>query len=179
MPLLLLLLILAVPVQAQIYQWTDEQGRPAFGDTPPDGVDARPVRVDRPATLPGLPDARQILQPPPPSATEESEDAYQRLTINQPEQDGVVRTNLGQVDIAVNLSPTLKTDLGHRIRIRLNGDAAVTTQATQTTLEDVPPGTHTLQAEVLDEGGSALIRSDTITFHLLRTTVQQQSRPRP
>ncbi|MCG5512424.1 DUF4124 domain-containing protein [Ectothiorhodospira shaposhnikovii] len=179
MPLLLLLLMLALPAQAQIYQWTDEQGRPVFGDTPPDGVDARPIRVERPATLPGLPEARDILQQPPPSATEEPGDAYRQLAINRPERDGVVRSNLGQVDVALNLSPALKTDLGHRIRLRLNGDTAVTTQADQVTLEEVPPGTHTVQAEVVDDDGNTLIRSDTTTFHLLRTTVQQQSRPRP
>ncbi|WP_412851963.1 DUF4124 domain-containing protein [Ectothiorhodospira shaposhnikovii] len=178
LPLLLLLLLPAQPAHAQIYHWIDEQGRTTFGDTPPEGVEARPVHVEQPTTTPGLPEIRRTPTAPDETAEREAAETYQQLSISSPENAGVVRTNIEQVSVALHLTPELQTDKGHRIRIRLDGNATTITQTPRTTLQNVTPGTHTLQAEILDRDGNVLIRSETTTFHLLRTTVQQQSRPR-
>lgn len=43
-----LLVLLAFSVEAQIYKWTDEKGRVQYGEKPPAGVKATPVRPPAP-----------------------------------------------------------------------------------------------------------------------------------
>lgn len=72
---LLLLLTPALPAQAEVYQWTDSNGRLHFGDQPAQGArNVRPVAAPTPArTYPGsspspaadpaaAPDARERLE---------------------------------------------------------------------------------------------------------------------
>lgn len=41
--LLLSAMLIALPVSAEVYRWTDESGETNFGSNPPAGVDAKPV----------------------------------------------------------------------------------------------------------------------------------------
>ncbi|WP_200182080.1 DUF4124 domain-containing protein [Ectothiorhodospira mobilis] len=177
----MLLLALALPAQAEIYRWTDAGGRTVYGDTPPEGVEATRVRVDAPAaTTPGLPEAeaRRILQRPLDREEEAPEQGYTRVQITQPPDDGVVRTNTGEVQVAVTTEPALQQAQDHRIRLLLDGQAMGSGAGNRFALTQVTPGTHTLRAEVIDASGAVLLRSGESRFHLLRTTVQQQTRPR-
>lgn len=177
-----LLFTLATPTLAEVYRWTDEQGNTVFGDTPPDGVDATPINVRSPSVTPGMPDAREILERPTPreaaQAREQARDpGYTGIRIASPGNDGVVRTNLGEVNVSVQVEPEFQSDQGHQVRILLDGQTAAEGESTQLTLEGVTPGTHTLRAQVLDSNDRTLTESEDSTFHLLRTTVQQPSRP--
>ncbi|MCG5494298.1 MULTISPECIES: DUF4124 domain-containing protein [Ectothiorhodospira] len=179
---LLLLLTLAAPAMAEVYRWTDDQGNTVFGDTPPDGVDATPMNVRSPTVTPGLPNAREILERPTPreeaQAREQARSAgYTGISIASPGDDDVVRTNLGEVNVSVQVDPELQSDQGHRVRIVLDGQTAAVGESTRFTLEEVTPGTHTLRAEILDSNDRTLKASEESTFHLLRTTVRQQTRP--
>lgn len=180
-PLLLLALVLALPAQAEIYRWTDAEGRTVYGDTPPEGVEAARVRVDAPAaTTPGIPEAeaRRILQRPSGREEETSEQGYTRVEIGQPPHDGVVRTNTGEVQVTVTTEPALRQGEDHRIRLLLDGQAMGSGAGNRFALSQVDPGSHTLRAEVIDASGTVLLRSEESRFHLQRTTVRQQTRPR-
>ncbi|MFP4079674.1 MAG: DUF4124 domain-containing protein [Ectothiorhodospira sp.] len=176
----LLLLALALPAQAEIYHWTDAQGRTVYGDTPPEGVKASPVQVDAPsATTPGIPEAeaRRILQRPLGTNGDSTDATYTRVEITQPPHDGVVRSNTGEVEVAVTTEPALQEAEDHRIRLLLDGESMGSGAGARFALSQVDPGTHTLRAEVIDASGAVLLRSDESRFHLQRTTVRQQTRP--
>ena len=58
MKFFLILLVLAFPVQAEIYKWIDEKGKTHFGDRVPekyqkkaDGLQQRPIFLLRPIVL--------------------------------------------------------------------------------------------------------------------------------
>ncbi len=44
-------IVLALPVSAEIYRWTDSSGDTHFGSNPPAGVDAEPVTTNRTNTI--------------------------------------------------------------------------------------------------------------------------------
>jgi hypothetical protein len=50
--LLTLLLLAALPTHAEIYKWTDENGKVHFGDAPINGIEAQATGI-QPAPLPG------------------------------------------------------------------------------------------------------------------------------
>ena len=95
---------------------------------------------------------------------------YTSIEVVAPEEDESIRSNEGEVNIAVVLRPKLAS--GHNLRVYLDGTpAAEELPTTQITLQNVDRGTHTLEAAVVDENGAELMRSDSVTFHLLRAAV--------
>ena len=55
---LIVLLALGANVAAQIYRWTDEQGRVHYGSQPPPGQKADSVKQQQPGGSPASPDAQ-------------------------------------------------------------------------------------------------------------------------
>ncbi|MGL1833424.1 DUF4124 domain-containing protein [Rhodocyclaceae bacterium SMB388] len=65
--ILLGILTVALPCQAQVYEWRDAQGRPNYSDRPPPGVDAHVIRSRS---------ASEAEPPPPPATWEEREAGF-------------------------------------------------------------------------------------------------------
>lgn len=49
----LMALVIAGAAQAQMYKWVDEEGKARFGDQPPPGVKATPIKRVRPGPVLG------------------------------------------------------------------------------------------------------------------------------
>jgi len=163
------LLFLAFAASADIYRWTDHEGNTAFGDNPPEGVDARPVHVQPPTTVPALPDAREILQRGQDSGeTDTTTQPYERLRIASPGDDEAVRANNGNFTVSVEIAPELRRERGHRLRLMLDGSAHSTSESPRFALENIDRGTHRLSVQVVDNSDSVLQESVTVEFHLLR-----------
>lgn len=171
-----LLLCIALSAQAGIYRWVDENGEVVFGDDPPPGVNAQPVKVREPTVVPApkLPEPR----PEPPAQPHAPAEArYKRLTISSPENEGTVRQNAGNVSVSLNLSPALDSGAGHRIELILDGEPVVTGEALQLLLPNVDRGTHQLSARVVASDGKTLIESPAVTFTLHRHSVLHPKPP--
>jgi hypothetical protein len=166
--LLLTLLFLALAASADIYRWTDEQGNTVFGDTPPEGVEAQPVRLREPTVTPAMPEAREILERRPAPDTGEPARPYERLRIASPGDDEPVRANDGNFSVRVDIRPDLLTDRGHELRLLMDGDTVQTGQRPVFDLVNVDRGTHRLQVQVLNRSGEVIQESDPVVFHLLR-----------
>jgi hypothetical protein len=69
----------------------------------------------------------------------------------------------------LSLSPALRP--GHQVRIYFDGNAQIV-PGTSFQLQNVYRGVHNLQAEVLDETGTMMIRSRTNRFYVQQTTVR-------
>jgi hypothetical protein len=158
-----------------IYQSVDSQGNVTFSDNP--GVDAKPVK------LPPLP---TYSAPRYPSASADAGDAeqdqpqnpYKSLAIIEPEQEGTVRDNPGNVSVTTVSEPNLRSS--DRLQFYLDGEPAgapVTTP--QVVLSNVPRGEHQVEVAIVDNKGSELIRSSSITFFLHRQTIYSPARPAP
>ena len=67
-----------------------------------------------------------------------------------------------------NLQPALQP--GHRLRVYFDGTAQEVS-GMQFQLQEVYRGAHNLQAEVLDENGQLMIRSEPTRFYVQQTTI--------
>jgi hypothetical protein len=89
---------------------------------------------------------------------------YQQLTILLPANNETLSESVDDMDVTLALIPDLQVD--HRIEVLLDGqriqDAFRTTRFTISGLE---PGSHILEARVVDPEGKVLRRSKSVLFH--------------
>lgn len=170
MRLPLLLLISVMPVlglAASVYRYTDEQGNVVYTDKPRPGAE--------PLEVPPVPAVRPLTGPPAqaetPAPAEPAFTGYKTLAIVEPKADEPIRANDGNITVALRIEPELGVKLGHKIRVYVDGHRLdpVFTSA-QFVLENMDRGTHTLRAEIV-EGETSLIRSEAVTFHVLRVSI--------
>lgn len=177
--LLLVSLALAMPVAATtIYRWVDEQGNVVFSDEPPPpGVEATRIEgLTRPTVTPP-PDER--VQEAVPEAVREAETPgdYATLLIASPAGEAEVRANDGNVTVSIRSEPALATDLGHAIRLRLDGREVAEGGDMQFLLQNLERGPHTVQAEIVTREGQVLKTSPLVRFHVLRHSERDDTPP--
>jgi hypothetical protein len=73
------------------------------------------------------------------------------------------------LNVTLALSPELQP--GHQVRVYFDGSPRLVS-STSFQLTDVWRGVHNLQAEVVDETGNMLIRTQTNRFYVQQTTVR-------
>lgn len=165
--LVLFLFCLVLPLESwgQIYRWVDEQGRTVYSDIPKPGaevVDLPPL----PAFSPPAP-----AKPEKPQPAEQAAQPYTALAIAQPGEEEMVHDNSGTLGVALTLSPPLRIEQDHRIKVFLDGEALPATQtAMNFSLTDIDRGAHILQVAVVDRSGQPLITSAPITFYMWRAS---------
>jgi hypothetical protein len=164
--LLTLCLVLASSaVQAhKIYKVIRPDGTVEFTDVPPPDEPAQQIEV------PPL----NTIEPLAPSATEKAaapKGYYDRLTIDKPESGQTVRDNQGNVEVVLTLDPQINSDEGHKIQILYDGqEHGDPSSSLEQTLEGVARGGHTVGAQVIDKQGRVLIRSQPVSFQMMRAS---------
>jgi len=169
--LLLLILLPAIPLMAEVYRSVDEDGNVTFSDEPTPGAEWIEIRE--------LP----TIKTPPPRLLEEETGAavptspleYSKLEITFPVDDTSVRDNAGNVTVNVSLEPALNPD--DRLVLYMDGVKAQEGASPQFSLANVDRGTHSLSVAVVDKDGKELKRSNTVSFTLLRHSVQHPQPP--
>ena len=114
-PVLCLLLALAVPASAQIYKYTDANGKTVFTNQPPSGVDAKPVELPPTNTV----GAQQPGAPMGSGDGEQRQARYAILAITGLPDEEALRANDGNFDIEVAIQPQLA--MGDRLQLREQG----------------------------------------------------------
>jgi hypothetical protein len=154
---------------ADVWRWVDDEGVVHFSDTPVEGatlIDTSEAsrttgaRVYR-NTAPGNEDGEQ--------PAEEEAFKYQSLTIASPAAEETLWNIEGTLSVSLSLTPGLQS--GHQVRVYHNGEAQMV-NSTSFTLDEVFRGVHNLQAEVLDETGRLMIRSQPNRFYVQQNTVR-------
>lgn len=181
MPYLLLALLICLPpiTQAEIYKWVDEKGI-HFADEAPAGVDAETVIVKPPKsnTPAGSQSSKPAARPMDDAPEHENNDSksiqrYTNLEITHPDHDQALRANGGNISVSCSLTPALQSAAGHQVRFLLNGQPFAISSSCGTTLEGVDRGSHEISAEVIDQEGLILLRSDATPFTLQRNSRHQ------
>lgn len=170
-----------------VYRSVDANGNVVFTDRPPRAGEAtETVEIRAPNSI-----SRPEESAPPAAGTEAwewdmqaGEDAdqtpfsYVALAIVAPANDEGIRQNDGNVTVIASVEPGLRE--GDQIQVLLDGQYIAAAAGTSITLTEVERGTHTLEAQVVDESGAVLLTSQPVTFHLLRYVPQlAPNRPRP
>jgi hypothetical protein len=156
-------------VLAQAYKWTDEDGVVHFSDRPQEGAE----RID-------LPEAAPRPRPPPRTAssaadasdTDPFEEAgpfsYESLTIGAPLAEETLWNIEGVLNVTLNLQPALQS--GHRIRVFFDGEPRYVNRLSFQ-IDQVYRGVHNIQAEIVDEAGTMVIRSMPNRFYVQQNSI--------
>lgn len=164
-----LLLLLSLPVAAQIYKYTDANGNTAYSNQPPQGVPSQAVELPPLNSIERQPPAGPGT-PAPPANGDEASDAYQTLALTDIPTEEALRANNGTFTVGVRTQPRLRSP--HLFRLLLDGQPyGQPTNVPRLQLVNIDRGEHSLAVQVID-GDTLVQQSETVTF-----TVQRVHRP--
>ena len=176
------LLVAALPVTAQIYQYTDAKGNTIFTDQPPMGVDTNTVELQSTNSLPAparsKPKASSNINAD--TDSEEIEAAehitrYSLLKLSGLPDDEAVRTNNGSFTVQVQISPELASQ--HRLQLVVDGKPYGTASSSSSvSVENLERGEHRLAVQVLIDNNKVMQSSAEQTISVQRVHI---TRPKP
>jgi hypothetical protein len=161
------LLAASTAVLAQAYRWVDDEGVVHYSDRPNPGSERVVLpksntttvrRYDQSSTSTDTNSAE-----PPPAAFK-----YESLTVASPGAEETLWNIEGVLNVSLAVSPALQK--GHQVRVYFDGNPQ-TVSGSSFQIEEVHRGVHNIQAEVLDETGKLMIRSQTNRFYVQQNTV--------
>ena len=173
---LLLCLVPTLVSAGVVYKYIDKQGNTVYTDQPRQG--AQRVDLPEPSTYspPKLPPRVTTTAKP---GKDSVAPVYSLLTLTSPEPDASIWDNTGDLLVVYTLEPALKTKIGHRMVVLVNGEALAPVNGTRVELKNVDRGTHQLQARIIDADGEVLIESQTAAVTLHRQSVNFPTRAKP
>ncbi|MDJ0812463.1 MAG: DUF4124 domain-containing protein [Woeseiaceae bacterium] len=166
--LALLGLIVAAAAAADVWRWVDDDGVVHFSDTPVEGAER--IDVSESSRTTG---ARVFTPPPQPGVDSEpvveEEFRYESLEIASPGAEETLWNIEGTLSVSLALTPGLQS--GHQVRVYFDGEPRMV-NSTSFTINEVWRGVHNIQAEVLDETGALMIRSQPSRFYVQQNRVR-------
>lgn len=166
--LVLLSLLLVTAAVADTWTWTDDEGVVHYSDRPHPGAER--ISIDEPNAS-RAPAARRNA-----AAGDENDTAaaagpfrYESFEVANPGAEETLWNIGGFLNVSLALSPALQS--GHQVRVYFDGNPQIVS-GTSFQLEEVYRGVHNLQAEVLDETGKMMIRTQTNRFYVQQSTVR-------
>lgn len=154
----------------EVYKWVDEDGVVHYSDQPVPGAEVIQIpdsNRSRP-TRPNTSVRRRAATPEPEQPAASEPFSYESLSFSSPSPEQTLWNIGGTLNVALNLTPALRA--GDQVRLYFDGEPQ-TISGLRTELQEVWRGTHNLQAEVLDENGELMIRSDPIRFYVQQTSI--------
>jgi hypothetical protein len=167
-------LLLALPAQAEVYRIVNPDGSVTFTDQPQPGAET--VELPPMSTYP----APRVSAPDQASSGQdgESEDAgYSSFVVVAPAPEATIRDNQGNLSMQVRVEPALQVEQGHRIQFMVDGvDQGEPSTSTAVTFQNVDRGSHTLSARLIDAEGTTLMTAPAVTVFLRRASVNFPAR---
>ena len=158
---------------AAVYKWVGPDGKTVYTDQPRPG--AKEVELPKYPAAPPKPAPAAKAAVEDKTAAKPTEPAfpgYKKVALVKPVNDDTVRENSGTVEVALELEPAWDTKLGHKITVSLDGKNLPEVYTTpQFQLQNVDRGSHSLQITVSDAKDAPLATSNSVTFHLMRQSV--------
>jgi hypothetical protein len=163
------LLLLAGAVLAQAYRWVDKDGIVHYSDRPEPGAEVVQLPVYRPSSGPPapVPGSRLSRREEAPAPADQPF-SYQSLSIAAPAAEQTLWNIEGVLNVSLSLQPALQS--GHQVRLYFDGTPRMVS-GTSFQLEEVYRGSHNLQAEVIDQTGKLMIRSEPSRFHVQQNAI--------
>ncbi len=168
---LLLAIFLCATAGAQVYKRIGPDGQVYFSDQP--GPDAEAVELSRPQiiSMPPLPERRPTAEQQGGRAEKQDDSAfsYTRFSVVSPTKYQGYRANDGNITVRMSLEPALKP--GHNVVLNVDGEDGEKIRSgggLAIDLQNLSRGQHTVWAKVVDDRGSALIKTEPVSFYILR-----------
>ncbi|PHS72731.1 MAG: DUF4124 domain-containing protein [Cycloclasticus sp.] len=157
--MLVLVIFIVGLAQADVYKYTNKQGKTAYSDVPMEGsikVIVPPIMTYKPPVLPKKsPGVNKIIP--------EKLKPYEGIYITSPSEEGTIISNEGIVSVAYAVEPFLKK--GHTVEWILDG---INYQGN--IIEGVDRGEHTIQIQVVNLTGEVQIISSETVFYMRHHT---------
>ena len=171
-PVLCLMLAVAGSASAQIYSYTDANGKTVYTNQPPANVGAKPVQLPPTNSIgPQKPVASPGSGAGNPSAP------YAILAIGNLPDEEAMRANNGTFDIEVIIQPQLAP--GSSLQLRLDGQPyGAPSSSTHFTLDNIDRGDHSLSVDVL-MGDRVVQSSAPANFTIQRISTNSPARTKP
>ncbi|MFC3609401.1 DUF4124 domain-containing protein [Stutzerimonas tarimensis] len=169
---LLLLMIVGLSAQAEIYLHTDANGNRSYSDRPA-SAGAQALSLPKPNLMSAEP-ASPPAEPPPRKALELR---YQWLEMLAPAPDETIRDNTGTLRVQATSEPALQP--GHRFRLILDGLSTGVQTSPDFVLDNLDRGAHLLALAILDEQGRVLIETAPRPVHIKRVSLVQRRIAQP
>ena len=103
---------------------------------------------------------------------------YHSVEIASPASESVIHSNDGMLEIEVVVTPPLATAYGDSLRLTVDGRVAAASTLARFVLADVPRGPHTLEVELIDLGGQAVLHSAPVVVYMWRASALFKNRGR-
>jgi hypothetical protein len=154
-------------VMAQAFRWIDSDGTVHYSDRPTEGAEqiylpesnrgTRPYA--RPAALAATADD---------TAGPSGPFSYDSIEVSAPGPEETLWNIAGVLNVTLNVQPSLQA--GHRVRVYFDGEASLVS-GSSFQIQEVHRGVHNIQAEVLDENGQLLGRSQPNCFYVQQNSI--------
>ena len=168
-----ILLTITAPATAQIYQYTDMDGRQVFTDQQPLGVDATTVEL-RTSNSISATESRAQSTNSTAHTSAKKHTFYTLLQLSGLPTNQAIRANDGRFTVQVEISPNLAKQ--HRLQLLIDGKVyGAATTATTLQIENIDRGEHRLAVQVLTND-KVIQRSTEQTFNVQRVHI---NRPKP
>ncbi len=146
----IVLLITALPVSAQLYQYTDANGRRVYTDQPPTDVSANSIELSTINSVPAT-----VRQPSPTVIKVDSASKhitlYSQLQIIGLPAKQAIRANNGSFTVQVEITPKLASE--HHLQLLIDGKAyGAASRSTTLSVENLDRGEHRLAVQVVAKG---------------------------
>lgn len=173
-PILVLLGLLAANAAGAeaAYTWTDEDGIVHYSDRPEPGA----TEIYLPGNKRPSPTA-PTSRPTATTGASQNDDGgpaapfkYDSLDIVSPGAEQTLWNIEGTLNVTLALTPALQP--GHQVRVYFDGTPQIV-NTTSFQLDEVWRGVHNLQAEVIDETGKLMIRSQPNRFYVQQNTINR------
>lgn len=104
-------------------------------------------------------------------------DGYESVRIVAPAPETTVHDNNGNLDVAVEILPSLHAEAGDRLVLLLDGKPVASESAPSSHLTGIDRGSHTLLAQVTAPDGSVRAVSAPVKFCMWRASRLFRGRP--
>lgn len=140
----------AVKTGDKIYTWIDEKGDRIYSDVPREGAEVMKIEKGTDYTLPVSEPTDWTKMKP--KVVKETV-GYDHFAIVSPTNEATVRNNFGNIQVALDIRPTLMA--GHRLKLEMDGNE-VSGGGAIISITNVDRGAHTLIAHITDKAGKVI-----------------------
>jgi len=163
-------LLAASAVMAQAYRWVDEDGIVHYSDRPRPGAEQVVLPESNTTTVRRVDSSAAAASSSSQQAAPAAAFRYETLEVAAPRAEETLWNIEGVLNVSLTLSPSLQP--GHQVRVYFNGEQREVT-GTSFTLQEVYRGVHNIQAEVIDETGTLMIRSQPNRFYVQQNVISR------
>ncbi len=164
-----LLLAAAAMASGEAYRWVDEDGVVHFSDVPREGAERVVLQQPNVTETRNAGSRRSATESGNQPAEPTAPFRYESIEVVSPAAEETLWNIEGVLTVSVAVTPALQP--GHQVRVYFDGEERTTTNSTSVQIDEVWRGVHNVQAEVINDTGQLMIRSQPNRFYVQQNTI--------